>query len=98
MHAAIDTFVKELRAGGPMRSSAAQPKAAPAKSTDAAATAQGASTAPAAAPAVNGTAATAEKEAAAAKKEATAASSGHSIKLKERFYAGAAGRWMQALL
>ncbi len=95
-------FVKELRAGGPMRSGAAQPKAAPAKSVDAAASEAAQGTSPAAAAAAaNGAAAAAaagqqaEKEAAAAaaaKKEVAAAGgSGHSIELKERFYAGAAG-------
>ncbi|KAI7840914.1 hypothetical protein COHA_005346 [Chlorella ohadii] len=101
VHDAVAVFVKELRAGGPMRSGAAQPKAAPAKSVDAAASEAAQGTSPAAAAAAaNGAAAAAaagqqaEKEAAAAaaaKKEAAAAGgSGDSIELKERFYAGAA--------
>lgn len=95
---AIAQFVRELRAGGPMRSGAAQPKAAPAKSVDAAAAAArngGAAAANSAAAAAAEAAAAeqaerAEREA-GAKKEAAAAGSGHSIRLTERFFAGAAG-------
>lgn len=78
-----------------MRSGAAQPKAASAKSVDAAASEAAPSGASGAAGAANGAAAAAVDQqaekaaAAAAKKEA---SSGHSIELKERFFAGAAGR------
>lgn len=98
VYEAVATFVKELRAGGPMRSGAAQPKAVPAKPVDAAASEAAPSGASGAAGAANGAAAAAVDQqaekaaAAAAKEEAKAASSGHSIELKERFFAGAAGR------
>lgn len=87
IHSAVAEFVKELRAGGPMRGSGtAQPKAAPAK--------------PAAAVAANGAAAAAAQQkdggaAAAAEKtdgkEKEGGRSGHSINITERFFAGAAG-------
>lgn len=87
---AVATFVQELRAGGPMRSGVAQPKAAPAQSVDAAVAAAAGeangSSAPAAAAATQPVAA-AEKENATE----TPAGSGHSIELREKFFAGAAG-------
>ncbi|EFN53803.1 hypothetical protein CHLNCDRAFT_53624 [Chlorella variabilis] len=86
---AVATFVQELRAGGPMRSGVAQPKAAPAQSVDAAVAAAAGeangSSAPAAAAATQPVAA-AEKENATE----TPAGSGHSIELREKFFAGAA--------
>ncbi|PSC70108.1 activator of 90 kDa heat shock ATPase-like protein 1 [Micractinium conductrix] len=83
VHDAIAVFVKELREGGPMRSGAVQPKAAPAKPVDAVAAAE----VPAAAAAQQQ-----QQKTAAEPKAAVAAGggSGNSVELKGRFYAGAA--------
>lgn len=89
LHDALATFVRELRAGGPMRDGAAQPKAGPAQPVDAVA---GSSTAGATAAANGSAAAGAAAPAAAEKQEAPEekrGGSGHSIELKERFFAGA---------
>lgn len=91
LHDALATFVRELRAGGPMRDGAAQPKAGPAQPVDAVA---GSSTAGATAAANGSAAAGAAAPAAAEKQEAPEekrGGSGHSIELKERFFAGASG-------
>lgn len=92
LHDALATFVKELRAGGPMRDGAAQPKAAAAKPADAAA---GSGTSGEAAAPNGGGAAAARGAAPPAGKPKEqgerGGSSGHSIELKERFFAGAAG-------
>ena len=95
IYAAVATFVAELRAGGPMRAGAAQPKAAPAKTVDAVAQEAAGGCAPAAA---TGSAAAAADQAAAAadkqqqKEEKEAGGgSGHSIEMRESFYARASG-------
>jgi hypothetical protein len=103
IHDAVATFVAELRAGGPMRSGAAKPKAAPAQSVDAAAAAAAAEAgvaAPGAAaaaagqpqqqPAAGAAAEAGGKPAAAAATAAAPTSSGHSLALTEKFFAGAA--------
>ncbi|KAL4435457.1 hypothetical protein ABPG77_006219 [Micractinium sp. CCAP 211/92] len=91
LHDALATFVKELRAGGPMRDGAAQPKAAAAKPADAAA---GSGTSGEAAAPNGGGAAAARGAAAPAGKPKEqgerGGGSGHSIELKERFFAGTA--------
>ncbi|KAL4419782.1 hypothetical protein ABPG75_006880 [Micractinium tetrahymenae] len=92
LHDAVATFVKELRAGGPMRDGAAQPKAASAKPVDAVV---GGSVAAGTAAAANGSGAAAAQQAQHAEKqkqkeEKGSAGSGHSIELSERFFAGAA--------
>lgn len=89
LHDAISVFVKELRAGGPMREGASAAEAAEQQSSSgAAAAAQG----PAAAGGGAAQAAApkeAPKEAAKTSKPAAGGSGGHELRLKERFYAGA---------
>ena len=99
LHVAIATFVKELRAGGPMREGASPAERAQARDTDGPQQGQqsteqqgqgaSGSSAPAAAEKVAGGRETAAAGAAPAAATAAGPGSGQQIKLTEKFYASA---------